>query len=192
MSVDYRLAPEHPFPAARSDAATVVAALAARERRPLVLVGDSAGSALAVTVSLAGLADIAALVLLSPHVDLMPPTKRSNRIDPSSDVDEVTATWLRRAYCHASSPADPLISPLRADLAELPPTLIQVGAIDSSLRQAIRFARLARLAGADVYLDIWDGMWHTWHYHRELPEADRAIEEAGRFIEQFTGQTSSC
>ncbi|MGI9616146.1 MAG: alpha/beta hydrolase fold domain-containing protein [Acidimicrobiales bacterium] len=190
VSVDYRLAPEHPFPAAFTDATEVLEALGMcrddpRKTAPrLVLAGDSAGAGLATAACLQNPANVAALVLFSPQLDLTTTTHR--RIDdPSSDVDQRTAEWLRIAYCDGRAPNDPQISPLHGKLAGLPPTLVQVGAIDSSLRQAIRFSRLAAVADASVTLDVWDGLWHTWHYHRELPEADRALEEAGRFAKRY-------
>lgn len=192
VSVDYRLAPEHPFPAALTDATTVLEALGElgdvdrpKTAPALVLAGDSAGAGLATAACLRSPADVAALVLLSPQLDLTA-TTHPRIADPSSDVDHRTAEWLRVAYCDGRAPNDPQISPLQGDLGGLPPTLLQVGAIDSSLRQAIRFARLAAVADADLTLDVWDGLWHTWHYHRELPEADRALEEAGRFAQRFS------
>ncbi len=211
VSVDYRLAPEHPYPAALDDTLTVVDALAhADPDRPLVLIGDSAGANLAVGAALMTphRGAVAAVVGLSPHLDhgdgpsvgpVGQPRNGSrshggDRLgdrDPLSDVDDVAGAWLRTAYCGGVDPADPGPSPLRAELgalARLPPILIQAGTRDSTLTGAIRLARRARRAGVTVTLDVWDGLWHAWHYHRDLPEADRALDEVLAFVEGITAR----
>ncbi len=160
--------------------------------RRIVLAGDSAGANLALSVALRSVDNaepgIAGLVLLSPHLDQGPPDSVApvdRTEDARSDVDDVAAKWLRAAYCGEIDPADPRVSPLRADPVGLPPTLVQVGTVDATLADAVRFARSARSADVDVTLDIWDGLWHAWHYHRDLPEADRALAEVGRFIAEL-------
>lgn len=188
VSVDYRLAPEHPCPAAIDDVAAVVDALVDDdwEGRPFAIVGDSAGANLALAVTRRRQAEgrqrPVALALLSPHLDLRPEARTDGAGRRGEDVDDEAAGWLRDAYCGSRLPTDPEVSPVLGDLGGLPPTLVQVGTADSALDQAVRFARRARSAGVEVTLDVWDGLWHAWHYHRHLPEADRALAEVAAFI----------
>jgi len=179
VSVDYRRAPEHPFPAALDDVAAVYAALRAASSGPVAVAGDSAGGALAAGVALRAVATGAvapdALLLLCPHLDH----------DGHAATADDDAAALIAAYRDGTDPTDPLLSPAHAPaawLAGLPPTLVQSGTADRLWRQAVRFVRRARAAGAPVELDLWDGLWHTWQYHRDLPEADRAVTEAVAFL----------
>lgn len=186
VSVDYRLAPEHPYPAGRDDCALVLDHVTRQARaggRRVVAAGDSAGANLALGVALwqrdQGQPGPDGLVMLSPHLDLAADHSRGHhRLD---DVDDVAAGWLRAAYCGSTPAGDPGLSPLRAELDGLPPTLIQVGSEDSARAQGRALAERAAAAGVEVTLDEWPGMWHTWHYHRDLPEADEALTAAGRF-----------
>jgi epsilon-lactone hydrolase len=186
VSVDYRLAPEHPYPAGLEDALAVYRAV--REERPelpVAVAGESAGAGLAVALAVrllaAGEPRPDALALFSPHLDHGPRPKRRRRA-AGEDVDASAAEWLAAAYCGTTDRRDPGVSPLRAHLGGLPPVLVQVGGAESLLEQSIRFARRARQAGVDVTLDVWDGLWHAWHYHRRLPEADQALLEARLFL----------
>ncbi len=169
LLVDYRLAPEHPCPAAVADAAAAYRWLLRHGVPPrrVVVGGDSAGGGLAVATLVQlrddGVELPAAAVLLSPWVDLAlsAPTLRSH-----ADLDRVVSEdGLRRAagyYLDGRDPTDPLASPLYADLSRLPPLLIHVGSDEALLDDATRLAEKARAAGVEVRLDVWQGMGHVF------------------------------
>ncbi len=188
LSVAYRLAPEYPYPAAIDDGLRVYEQTVGLSGRPVVLAGDSAGANIAVSVAAKAnsraLHSPAAVVLLSPHLSFETPDDRSplRDADPMSDVDETTAAWMLDAYRGDRPNDDANLSPLHGDLTDFPPVLVQVGSSDSSFSHGVRFVRRAKAAGVDATVDVWLGMWHTWHYHRNLPEADNAIAEVGTFI----------
>lgn len=187
---EYRLAPEHRYPAAVEDAIAAYDALLDTGIHPsqLAVAGDSAGGGLAAALLLS-LRDSrrplpALAVLISPWTDLTlsGDSYRSRAVlDP---IDRVVA--LRRmvqSYLVTADPADPLASPIFGDLHGLPPLLIQVGDHEVLLDDSVRFARQARAAGADVELQIWPEMWHGWHLSAPaLPEASEAITRIGSYI----------
>ena len=182
---DYRLAPEHPWPAAPNDALAVWMALRARgiPAERIVLSGDSAGCALAIGLAQAlrdkGEAGPAALLLMSPYLDLSLCAASVRRLrwrDPM-----VTERALRRggdAY-RASIPAtDARVSPLFGELHGLPPALVQVGSDEILLDDARRYATLARHAGSQVLLQETAGAWHDFQlFCAALPSAGRAMDE---------------
>ncbi len=188
--VDYRLAPEHPFPAAVDDAVAAYRALVASGCAPgdVVLAGDSAGGGLvlATLVALreAGEALPAAALLISPWADLTGKAaslegKRTE--DPSLTPEGLVACTAH--YLGTRDPAHPLASPALADLAGLPPLLVQVGSIEILLDDALAVAANAGAAGTSVRLEVHPGLPHVFHaFHFMLPQAKAALDEAGRFL----------
>jgi acetyl esterase/lipase len=188
--LDYRLAPEHPFPAAVEDGLAAYRALieAGQEPAQLVVAGDSAGGGLTLAILLGardtGLPLPAAAVLISPWLDLAHTGDSIDGLaglDPS--MDKAMLLEMARYYLGERDPKTPLASPLYADLTGLPPLLTQVGAIEMLLDDARRLDRKAREQGVDSVLDVWDEMVHSWHfYFPHLQEGREAIRKLGDFI----------
>jgi acetyl esterase/lipase len=187
---DYRLAPEHPFPAALDDAVAAYRWILEQGVAPerTVIGGDSAGGGLTVA-ALVALRDAgaplpAAAVLVSPWTDL---ECAGASIAEKAEVDPMlTREVLLRmaeAYCGGHDPRSPLISPLHADLSSLPPMLIQVGTWEILLDDSLRLAERAKAAGVDVTLETWEEMIHVWHFFAaSVPESREAIEAVGRWL----------
>jgi acetyl esterase/lipase len=192
FSVDYRLAPEHPFPAAVDDAVACYRALVADGVIPgrIVLAGESAGAALALALAIRIATDgspgpgPAALVLLSPWVDLTltgASLTRNAGDDPGLSRNLLVAA--RRLYKPDEGYADPLASPLFGRLAALPPTLIQAGTGEILLDDARRLTSRLAEAGVDRRLEEWGGMHHAWHLAPGVvPEVADAFDAIARFI----------
>lgn len=188
---EYRLAPEHPFPAAIADAELAYRWLLEAGNRPgkILLAGDSAGGglALALLVSLRdqGVALPGAAALISAWTDLAATGEslltRDAR-DPWFRGDAIAP--MAAHYCGTTDPRHPLISPLYASLEGLPPLMLQVGDHEVLLSDSTRVAAKAREAGVDVTLRVWPGMWHVWHFflHR-VPESRQAVLEMAAFLE---------
>jgi acetyl esterase/lipase len=195
LLLDYRLAPEHPFPAAVEDATAAYRFLldAGCDPRQLAIAGDSAGGGLTAATLLA-LRDAdtplpAVAVLLSPWLDL---SLTGASMDAKADVDpmvqRVPLQRMADAYLHGADPAAPLASPLFADLRHLPPLLIHVGSAETLLDDAVRFAERARAAGVDATLEVWADMIHVWHaFGFILPEARDANARVGTFLRERLG-----
>ena len=190
LLLDYRLAPEHPYPAAVDDATGAYRWLLDQGIAPehIVIGGDSAGGGLTVATLLA-LRDArlplpAGGVCISPWVDL---TCSGGSYRTKAAVDPiVTRTGVEemaRAYLGRSAARTPLASPLFADLRGLPPLLIHVGSDEVLLDDAVQLADRARAAGVDATLEVWDRMIHVWHWFLPmLDEAQSAVDGIGRFI----------
>ncbi len=187
---EFRLAPEHPFPAALEDAMAVYRWLMEHGLSPekVVIAGDSSGGGLAIALTvLLRDNDVplpAAIACLSPWADLELSgesiTTRA-QVDPICSLEE--SQYHAAHYIGKHDPRAPLLSPLYADLHSLPPILIQVGDREILLSDAIRLKECARNNGVDAELEVWDGMWHVWHlFARYVPEGQRAIYKIGAFI----------
>jgi acetyl esterase/lipase len=194
IGVDYRLAPEHPYPAALEDCLGAYRFLMDRGTPPgkIVLIGDSAGGNLTLATLLAlkgaGLPLPAAGVCLCAVTDLAaersasaPNVKKDVVLDPPS------MGFFHDSYLAGRDPHDPLISPIYGDLAGLPPLLIQAGGDEILLEDSQRLAAKAAQAGVDATLHVYPGMWHVWQvFAPYLPEARQAVEEIGLFIQSRT------
>jgi epsilon-lactone hydrolase len=197
-AIDYRLAPENPFPAALDDAIAAWLGLLdeGTDPRRAAIMGDSAGGGLALALGLR-LRDMAAplpaaIVALSPWTDLAL-TGKSVRRNAAADPigSETIAASLASCYLAGADPRNPYASPLYGDPAGLPPALIQVGSDEILLDDAVRMADRMRRAGCEVALEIWPRMPHVWHaFAPMLPEATRAIARIGEFIVQHTARVA--
>jgi epsilon-lactone hydrolase len=192
LAIDYRLAPEHTYPAAVEDAVAAYRWLLEHlvEAKQIVVAGDSAGGGLTLSLLLSlrdkGLPLPAAAVCLSPWTDLTC-TGESWTTNAKADfrLKKTSTVKAAKLYLGDADTRLPLASPLYADPAGLPPLLIQVGSDEVLLSDSTLFAEKARLAGVDVTLETWKGMQHEWQYVASmLPEARQAIERIGKYIQR--------
>jgi epsilon-lactone hydrolase len=190
ISVDYRLAPEHPYPAAVDDALAAYEALLHDGVAPadIILAGESAGGGLAIATLVNardhGLPLPAAAFVMSPYADL---TLAGTTIETRREVDPLLSREALQAripdYTSGQDPSLGLISPIFADLSGLPPLIIQAGTHEVLLDDALRLARVAATADVEVTLDITPGVPHVFQaYHPILDEATAALDRAGELL----------
>src|SRR5688572_16029952 len=195
LLLDYRLAPEHPFPAALDDAVAAYEWILARGIAParIVVAGDSAGGGLTMATLLAlrerGLPRPGGGVCVSPWVDLtLGGASYTTRAASDPIVTREGIEGMAQAYVGTGDRKAPLISPLFADLRSLPPLLIQVGTDEVLLDDARALAGRARAAGVDVTLEEWPAMIHVWHWFLPmLEEAEQAVAGIGTFVRARIG-----
>lgn len=189
---EYRLAPEHPFPAALEDTLKVYRWLLAEGFLPanIIIAGDSAGGGLSVATTLA-LRDAgeplpSGVICISPWVDLT--LKGESHISKAKTEallkTDILHEWAL-SYTTEANLENPLVSPLYADFQGFPPLMIQVGSQEILLDDARMLSKKAKADGVIVDLKIWDGLWHVWHVLGSLiPESRQASEEIKGFIQE--------
>lgn len=190
LAINYRKAPENPFPAAVEDAVRVYKQMVADGWKNIFISGDSAGGGLSLATALSlrdeGFKMPAALILISPWTDL---THSGDSVVSKADDDPLIAPELldvfAKKYYGDNDPKLPLISPLFAEYHNFPPVLVQVGSEEVLLDDSTRLVRKMKEAGVDVELEIWDGMMHVFHWLAGIvPEGNQAIEKIGQYIQK--------
>lgn len=193
LLIEYRLAPEHPFPAALEDSITAYRWVLSTgiSSQNIILTGASAGGALVVS-TLIRLRELnlplpAGAVLLSPWTDLVctgGSLESNAEYEPGITIPVLRA--MAKLYYKDQNPENPLVSPLYANFEKLPPMLIHVGNIETLRDDSVRLAERAKSAGIDVNLKVWEDMPHVFqNYYNDLPESNQSIEEISRFIQKM-------
>ena len=187
LLIEYRLAPEYPFPAALQDALLAYEWLQSNGYKKIIIAGDSAGGGLALaTVSSlrnkqAPMPEL--VICISPWLDVEPSGESmitKAQLDPMLKKDDLKVC---RYYIGQNDPHNPLISPLYMDLTGFPPIALFVGSNEILLSDSTRLAEKAKETGVDVQIRIWHGMWHVFVFFAPfMPEATQAIAEIGNMI----------
>jgi epsilon-lactone hydrolase len=191
LSIDYRLAPEHIFPAALDDCVASYLWLIETEINPsrVIPVGISAGGNLILSMFMKlrsrGVSLPGAAVCISPAVDI---SSREDAGERSIDKDWISKRdleFLRRIYLLNHDPKDPFVSPVYGDLHGFPPIFVQAGTHETLFDDISAFVEKARGAAVDVTFDTWEGMFHCWQiFSSMLPEGQRAIDDIGIYIKK--------
>ncbi|MBP7082024.1 MAG: alpha/beta hydrolase [Rhodocyclaceae bacterium] len=191
LIIDYRLAPEHPFPAALGDAVATYAELLAAGSSRIAVAGDSAGAGLALAL-VQRLRETrtqmpVALALMSPWTDLALTSETHQtkaRVDPYFPTPERLAVSAA-AYAGSTPLTHPMVSPHYADVSGFPPMLIHVGEHETLLNDSLWLAQRVQAAGGTVEIKVWPGMWHVWQaLGGKMREADDSIAELGDFVKR--------
>ncbi|OQY01832.1 MAG: hypothetical protein B6I26_02390 [Desulfobacteraceae bacterium 4572_130] len=191
LIINYRLAPEHKFPAGLNDAITAYEWLLNKKipSEKITIAGDSAGANLALSLVLSikekKIPMAKNMVLLSPWVDLECKSNSydlNKKKDPMLNKKSLCAT--AEFYAGQENLSNVLVSPINGNLQGLCPMLIQAGDCEILQDDAVRLANIAEKAGVKVELEIWENMFHVWHYFsRYLPQGRKAIKKIGQFIQ---------
>jgi len=190
LLVDYRLAPQYPFPYALEDCVNVYNWLLTQNISPnkIVFAGDSAGGNLTIT-TLLKLRELniplpAAVAALSPAVSFAP-----NNYDKEVYNDPLlhpkAIKFFNESYLNNQDPKNPLISPLFADLRGLPPILMHIGEDEMLRENAVSLFNSAKEAGANVTYKVFSGMWHIWQLYLELPQSEQSLNEIADFLTSY-------
>jgi epsilon-lactone hydrolase len=187
LMVDYRLAPQYPFPAALDDCIAAYDWLLKQglQARSIAIAGDSAGGNLTVAALLKlrqrGDRLPAAAACLSPVTDL---TEKDNPSQGFKDplLPPRAVRYYTESYVGHNDPHNPLISPVFGDLRGLPPLLVHVGEDEILREDAVRLMSLAKVAGVDARLEIYPRMWHVWQLFLSLPQAVQSLDDIAHFL----------
>jgi acetyl esterase/lipase len=189
LSIDYRLAPEHPAPAAHDDCFNAYVWALEQGYRPssIALAGDSAGGNLALSTALRardqGLAAPGCVVMLSPALDLAGDGESHTRLQNAPLLTKELVDLFNRAYVADGDLRSPLVTPFHSDMSQLPPVLIHVGSNEMLVDDSLTVAKRIEQAGGSVELKVWQDMVHCWQlYGPMLEESMQSLEEIARFI----------